>query len=219
MKQELISQACTRRLNEVRERVMAFQSERFGEGGFFVTSVKEVLRDTPEAKSRLQSFSAPSEWSAAGTDCLTSLRVLALHGADANSVEPYPAPEKFLDQLHAKIIARETMFDLLVERYAWPLNFSFSAEDPIREFLLMRLMVADRARIENASAAAVDADELMLKLNLLAVHSCTTSDLRFLDALNYYYELLPATLVPESQDAWLMVSWLALYARALNSWS
>ena len=219
MNRELISQACTHRLNEVRERVMALDSGRFGEGGFFVTSVREVLRDTPEAKSRLQSFSAPSQWSAAGTDCLTSLRVLALHGADANSVEPYPAPEKFLDQLQAKIGGRATLFDLLADRYAWPLNFSFADEDSIREFLLMRLMVADRRRIENASAAAVDADELMLKLNLLAVHSCTTSDLRFLDALNYYYELLPATLFPESQNAWLMVSWLALYARALNSWS
>jgi hypothetical protein len=219
MNRELISQACARRLNQIRERVMALDSGRFGEGGFFVTSIREVLRDTPEANSRLQSFSAPSQWSASGTDCLTALRVLALHGANANSAEPYPAPQRFLDQLRSKVVARETLFDLLGDRYVWPLNFSFAAEEPIREFLLMRLMVADRTRIENASAAAVDTDELMLKLNLLALHSCTTNDLRFLDALNYYYELLPATLFPESQNAWLMVSWLALYARALNSWS
>src|SRR5436190_6211248 len=108
MNRELISQACARRLNEVRERVTALDSERFGEGGLFVTSIREVLRDTPEAKSRLQSFSAPSQWSAAGTDCLTSLRVLALHGANENSAEPYPAPGTFLDQLQATTVARAT---------------------------------------------------------------------------------------------------------------
>jgi hypothetical protein len=79
-------------------------------------------------------------------------------------------------------------------------------------------MTADRTRLEKDSSRAVDAD-LLLKLNLISVHASTTSDLRFLDALNYYYELLPATLYPESQHPWLLVSWFALYARALNSWS
>ena len=83
----------------------------------------------------------------------------------------------------------------------------------------MRLMTADRARIENNSADAVNAEDLLLKLNLISVHASTATDLRFLDALNYYYELLPVTVFPESQHAWLLISWFALYARALNSWS
>jgi hypothetical protein len=62
---------------------------------------------------------------------------------------------------------------------------------------------------------SVDVNELLLLLNLCAVHACTTNDLRFLDALNYHYELLPANWHPASQHAWLLVSYFGLYARAL----
>ena len=127
------------------------------------------------------------------------------------------SPDDFVNQLKVKSAAREPVFSLLAERYAWPLNFSFAADDQVREYLLMRLMTADRARIENNSAGAVNPDDLLLKLNLISVHASTTTDLRFLDALNYYYELLATTEFPESQHAWLLISWFALYARALNS--
>ena len=130
---------------------------------------------------------------------------------------PHPPANDFLNQLKVKSVAREPLFSLLAERYAWPLNFSFAADDQVREYLLMRLMTADRARIENNSAVAVHPDDLLLKLNLISVHASTTTDLRFLDALNYYYELLPVTVFSESQHAWLLISWFALYARALNS--
>ena len=78
-------------------------------------------------------------------------------------------------------------------------------------------MTADRARIENNSPGAVNADDLLLKLNLISVHASAATDLRFLDALNYYYELLPVNWHPESPHARLLISWFALYARALNS--
>ena len=130
--------------------------------------------------------------------------------------DPQPPPGEFVSQLKVKTAAREPVFSLLTERYAWPLNFSFPPEDDIREYLLMRLMTADRARIESSSADAVNTD-LLLKLNLISVHAATATDLRFLDALNYYYELLATTKFPESQHAWLLISWFALYARALNS--
>ena len=132
---------------------------------------------------------------------------------------PHPSPENFLNQLKLNSAAREPAFSLLAERYAWPLNFSFRAEDDIREYLLMRLMTAYRARIEKNSAGAVNTDDLLLKLNLISVHAATGTDLRFLDALNYYYELLPVNWHPESQHPGLLISWFALYARALNSWS
>lgn len=217
MNKELISTAVARRLNELRERVNRFDPERFGDAGFFLTSVKEVLLAQPDRISTLTPFSPPAEWVSADTDCLTSLRVLSLHGPKTMPRAPHPPAGEFMNQLKVKSAAREPVFSLLAERYAWPLNFSFKADDEVREYLLMRLMTADRTRIENNSADAVNKDDLLLKLNLISVHASTATDLRFLDALNYYYELLPVTVFPESQHAWLLISWLALYARALNS--
>ena len=217
MNKELISRPAARRLNEVRERVNRFDPENFGDAGFFLTSVKELLLDRADRNSQLSPFSPPAEWISADTDCLTSLRVLSLHGPKTMSGGPHPPPVEFLNQLKVKTASRETVFGLLTERYAWPLNFSLPADDDIREYVLMRLMTADRARIENNSLGAVNADDLLLKLNLISVHASSATDLRFLDALNYYYELLAKAAFPESQHAWLLISWFALYARALNS--
>jgi hypothetical protein len=219
MNKELISIAVARRLSEVRERVNRFDPEMFGDEGFFLTSVKEVLLAQPDRISTLTPFSAPADWVAADTVCLTSLRVLSLHGPKTMPRAPHPPAGDFLNQLKKKSAARELMFSLLAERYAWPLNFSFAADDEVREYLLMLLMTADRTRIENNSAGDLNPDDLLLKLNLIGVHAATGTDLRFLDALNYYYELLPASVFPESQHPWLLISWWALYARALNSWS
>lgn len=217
MNKELISKAVARRLGEVRERVNRFDPEAFGDAGFFLTSVKELLLDHPNRVSSLTPFSPPAEWVAADTVCLTSLRVLSLHGPKTMPGASHPPPGEFLTQLKVKTAAREPLFSLLTDRYAWPLNFSFPPEDDIREYLLMRLMTADRARIENNSMDVVNSEDLLLKLNLISVHAATATDLRFLDALNYYYELLATKEFPESQHAWLLISWFALYARALNS--
>jgi hypothetical protein len=217
MNKEPISTAVARRLNEVRERVNQFDPETFGDAGFFLTSVKELLLDHPNRASSLTPFSPPAEWVAADTDCLTSLRVLSLHGTKTMPRAPHPPADDFLNQLKVKSVAREPLFSLLAERYAWPLNFSFNADEEVREYLLMRLMTADRARIENNSLGAVNTEDLLLKLNLISIHAATATGLRFLDALNYYYELLPVMVFPESQHAWLLISWFALYARALNS--
>ena len=217
MNKELISKAVARRLNELRERVNRFDPETFGDAGFFLTSVKELLLDYPHRASGLTPFSAPAEWVAADTDCLTSLRVLSLHGTKTMPHAAHPSPDEFVDELKVKSAARAPLFSLLTERYAWPLNFSFKADDEVREYLLMRLMTADRARIENNSASGVNTDDLLLKLNLISIHAATATDLRFLDALNYYYELLPVNWHSESPQGWLLISWFALYARALNS--
>ena len=218
MKRELISKAAERRLDEVRERVQRLDPEDFGDMGFFLSSVKEVLLAQPDRISTLTAFSVPEHWAESDTDCLTSLKVLSLHGSRALPPGPHPPADEFVSRLKAKTAALESVFDLLAERFAWPLNFSFAAEEEVREYLLMRLMTSDRLRIETNSVAVMNVDELLLKLNLISVHAATATDLRFLDALNYYYELLPATVFPESQPAWLLVSWFALYARALNSW-
>lgn len=218
MKTELISEAVVRRLADVCDRATRLDPQSFGEMGLFVTSVKESLFARSDRTAILTRFPVPEVWSTADTDCLTSIRVLALHGPKAMRPEPDTPDGNFLNQLQTMTAARESVFRLLCDRYAWPLNFSFPPEDQIREYLLMRLMTSDRARIEDNSAA-IDSDDLLLKLSLIGVHAATTTDLRFLDALNYYYERLPEMVYLESQHAWLLVSWYALYARALNSWS
>ncbi|MDH5790101.1 MAG: hypothetical protein OEZ27_05870, partial [Nitrospinota bacterium] len=60
-------------------------------------------------------------------------------------------------------------------------------------------------------------DELLLILNFVAVYAAGSSDLRFIDALNYYYERLPESWRPEGCHSWLWVSFYALYAKALSS--
>ena len=81
--------------------------------------------------------------------------------------------------------------------------------------MLERLMVADRARIEQGSLHLLHADDLLLRLNLIAIYASLTADLRYLDALNYYYELLPADWSPATPHSWLRVSFLNFYRRAL----
>src|SRR5688572_30980353 len=71
MNKELISTAVARRLDELRERANLFDPETFGDAGFFLTSVKELLLDHPNRASSLTPFSPPAEWVAADTDCLT----------------------------------------------------------------------------------------------------------------------------------------------------
>ena len=220
MNKELIAAAVARRLSEVSERVNRLDPERFGASGFYLSSIKEVLRGEPaELRAELSPFTPVKEWAAADTDCLTALRVLSLHGQQAKSAAPNPPVDEFLKQLKVKVSAREKLFASLADRYSWPLNLSLATESEIREYLLLRLMTSIRRQIEKALPATDDGDDLMLQLNLTSVHACATTDLRFLDALNYYYELLPANWHPESENGWLLVSWLALYARALTAWS
>ena len=50
----------------------------------------------------------------------------------------------------------------------------------------------------------------------IIVHASFTTDLRFLDALNYYYELLPSNWHPMSKHNWLLASYWSFFARALT---
>jgi hypothetical protein len=218
MKNELISQAAGRRLVEVRERITQLDSHRFGEMAAFVSSVIEIQRAENSEDLKQSPYSpAVSNWVDSVTDFSTTLR-LAATGKEVVTRRAVPPPlEPFLEKLKARVVAREPVFDLLATRYTCPLNFSFPPDDDVREFVLLRLMSPDRARIEAESAAAVNSDDLLLRLNFVALHAAATDDLRFLDALNYYYELLPATWHPNAKNEWLLVSYLALYARALIS--
>ena len=152
------------------------------------------------ASQPLREWRAPETWFESKSDAFTTIRALAEDEA-VECIEGEPPDEADLRRV-----------ELLTARYRHPLNIAASSEHRVRERLLERLMVADRARIEQNSLQLLNADELLLRLNLIAIYASFTTDLRYLDALNYYYELLPANWHPESP---LRASFLNFYARAL----
>ncbi|HMF56145.1 MAG TPA: hypothetical protein VK619_07350 [Pyrinomonadaceae bacterium] len=218
MREELISGALSTRFDELcRVRVPHIAPERFGEAAQFVSEALGNLLDASpeEVKKSSVSLNAPLEWMTSDADCFSSLRALCLGQQQELHKGQHPRLEPFLKSLDASRRDPARRFQLIAERYACPLNFSLPDEDEAREYVLMRLMVQERARLERGSVEAINADDLLLKLNLVAIHASLAPDLRFLDSLNYYYELLPAAWHPQSAQGWLLVSYYALYARAL----
>ena len=158
------------------------------------------------ASQPLRKWLAPETWFASTTDSLTAIRALAADEEIECIETAAPDEPSFFDDLQAAIRDPQRRFELLTTRYRHPLNVAAPSEQRVREHLLERLMVADRARIEQHSLPLSHADDLLLRLNLIAIYASFTTDLRYLDALNYYYELLPRASHPE---------FLNFYARAL----
>ncbi len=131
----------------------------------------------------------------------------------------HPPVEPFLKLLNESRADAALRLQLLTERYINPLNFTLPQEDDVREFVLMRLMAHERARIEKGAIETVNVDDLLVMLNCVAIYAACGTDLRFLDALNYYYELLPMRWHRGArQQVVLVASYLALYAGALAAW-
>ena len=216
-RERLISAALNERFLELRDaRITRLAPESFAEAAPFVAEVRELFRTAEPADLKNYAQGTTSDWADADADCLASLRALALGRTLPLRPAPEPSPVgSFVSRLDASRNDPEQRFRLLAERYSWPLNFSLTTEDAARERILTRLMVQDRARVEKEGIAAAGGDDLLLRLNLIALHAARTSDLRFLDALNYYYELLPAGWQPRAGQTWLLASYLALYMRAL----
>lgn len=164
------------------------------------------------ASQPLSKWSAPVAWFESGSDALTAIRALAADDP-VECIEAVPPDEPaFFNDLMAFIREPQRRFELLTTRYLHPLNIAAPSEHRVREHLLERLMVADRARIEQQSLHLLNADDLLLRLILIAIYASFTTDLRYLDALNYYYELLPADW---SANNSLRASFLNFYLRAL----
>lgn len=160
-------------------------------------------------------WSPPETWFENTGDSLSAIRALAAD-EQIECIETAPPDESiFFDDLQASIREPQRRFELLTTRYLHPLNVAASSEYRVREHLLERLMVADRSRIEQHSLHLLHAGDLLLRLNLIAIYASFTTDLRYLDALNYYYELLPSAWSPESPHNWLRASFLSFYIRAL----
>jgi len=164
------------------------------------------------ASQPLSKWSAPVAWFESGSDSLTAIRALAADDP-VECIEAVPPDEPaFFNDLMTFIRKPQRRFELLTTRYLHPLNIAAPSEHRVREHLLERLMVADRARIEQQSLHLLNADDLLLRLILIAIYASFTTDLRYLDALNYYYELLPADW---SANNSLRASFLNFYLRAL----
>ncbi len=210
-RRELIASALRQRFGEVCERVTALPESDSAEIRQFADGVKRQLRARQFGK-----WEPNSAWLTSNLDCLSALRTVTLDEPLYATPGETPTLEDFAQKLRKAAGDAQLQVELLMARYCVPLNFLIAAEEPVREYVLERLMVQERARIEQHSVAAVSADALLLKLNLISIHASRTTDLRFLDALNYYYELLPSTWQPQSRYKWLLISFLALYARALS---
>jgi hypothetical protein len=219
---ELISQALSERFHELcGVRLSRLSPETSGEMASFVSQVREQLSASSPAdiNLRVSGMNAFDDWAMSDTDCLSSLCALSL--GEPLQLHPGTRPplDDFIKSLNEARTDPERSFELLAERYSCPLNFTLAAEDEAREHILARLMTHDRARVEKNSIERVESRDLLLRLNLVGVHAARTPDLRFLDALNYYYELLPDGWQPKAtQHRRLLISYFALYARALAAW-
>jgi hypothetical protein len=123
-----------------------------------------------------------------------------------------PAP---LDCSDLKRLSGSDRVNALSSRYRYPLNIGTPGESEIAEELLRQLMVADRVKLEKARD--FDADDVLLKLNLVGIYAGMKRDLRFLDALNYVYELPHRPLARFARNPQLLAGWLCIYARLLCS--
>lgn len=180
---------------------------------FVSLSQKQAVADIEGLQFR--KWLEPETWFEGKGDSLTAIRALAAR-EELECVATAPPEESgFFCDLQASIREPQRRFDLLTTRYRHPLNITAPSENRIREHLLERLMVADRSRIEQRSLPLLNADDLLLRLNLIAINASFTDDLRYLDALNYYYELLPSAWSPDSPHNWLRVSFLSFYLKAL----
>src|SRR5262252_6806912 len=214
---ELIANALRARLTDLcTRRAGQLAPENFKEAAPFVSEVRQqLLPASPQTLIDLLPAAPGDVWLDADTKCLASLQALALGRLSSCKPGVRPPLAPFLQELQTERRNPSRRFELLNERYSCPVSFGCAAESEIREHVLERLMVQDRANIRAFTENRVPSDDLLLKLNLIAVNAQLTDDLRFLDALNYYYDLLTAEWIPSAHHPWLLTSYLRLYAGAL----
>ena len=166
--------------------------------------------------STFEKLEKPDVWLDCDFNCLDALATLAGEKRIAATESPRPDTGDFLKELKAAARRPDERVRLLLTRYRHPLNIAANSEALVCEHLLERLMVADRAQAERQSITILNEPDLLLKLNLIAIKSAHCDDLRYLDALNYIYELSPPDWLPKSEYAWLFGTFLIFYARALE---
>src|SRR5882762_436310 len=130
-------------------------------------------------------FAATFTWVNCDATFLECLRAIALGGRLEH--RPSDTGPALLLPLDLNKLSRNERFSALCARYRCPLSIGVESESNVAQELLRQLMVPDRAKLE--AGEEFDADFVLLKLNLVGIRAMITRDLRFLDALNYFYEL------------------------------
>jgi hypothetical protein len=149
------------------------------------------------------------------TDCDASLPecLISIGVGESIACRPSVAEPTALSCADFKKLSGKDRVEALCVRYRCPLNIGAESESEIAEELLRQLMVADRAKLEAEAEFAVD--DVLLKLNLVAICARMKRDLRFLDALNYFYELPERSLARLQHNPHLLACWLCIYAQLL----
>jgi hypothetical protein len=227
IRSKLISDALTQRFRELcDERGQGLGFLRFGGGvNPFAQRVRQKLFNISPAQlsEPMGGMMRHDYWAQSQQPHLIkfspALFAIALGDEMSPASEEHPPVEPFMELLTTAASEPKRRVALLMERYSYPLNFTLPDEDVVREYVLTRVMSHYRSLIEKGSVQAINGDDLMVMLNLVAVHATRSPDLRFLDALNYYYELLPTKWYLRAHlQAALFASYFALYARALAAW-
>jgi hypothetical protein len=156
---------------------------------------------------------AAFEWMHSAGNIMRGLQGISL--AQEFRIRPAEMPPDPFPIAGFKKLPSADRFRALSDRYRCPLNVGTAGERDVAEELLRQLMVPDRAGIEQG--APVEAELVLLKLNLAGIRALMTRDLRFLDALNFYYELPRRWLIRPGANPSLIASWLCIYAQLLRT--
>jgi hypothetical protein len=148
-------------------------------------------------------------------DCQASLSecLLSIGVGETIGHRPSATEATALSCANFRRLPTQARVQALSVRYRCPLNIGVRSEADIAEELLRQLMVRDRTRLE--AEVEFDADDLLLKLNLVGLCAGMKRDLRFLDALNYYYELPHRSLARLRGNPQWLAAWLCIYAQLL----
>jgi hypothetical protein len=181
----------------------------------------ECLEQLGATSTRVSSFlSGPDafqDWRTAPqwTHCHASLAacLIGIGLGDAIAHHASAGEPTALSCADFKKLPAQARVQALSVRYRCPRNIGLESESGVAEELLRQLMVKDRTKLE--VGLEFEADDVLLKLNLVAVCARMKRDLRFLDALNYYYELPRRSLVRLRRNPQLLAAWLCIYAQLL----
>jgi hypothetical protein len=141
-------------------------------------------------------------------ECLIAIGLGETIAYDASTEEP-----PVLSCVEFKRLSTQARVQALSVRYRCPRNIGVESESELAEELLRQLMVRDRTKLKAGSE--FEAEDVLLKLNLVAVCAGVKRDLRLLDALNYYYELPHRSLARLRRNPQLLAAWLCIYAQLL----
>jgi hypothetical protein len=206
----IVREALLRRRAELRKSWRHFISaECLASLGSFASEVESFL--SGQDPIRDWRFVANFTWMNCEATFLDCLRAIAL--AVKFEYRPSDTGPAELSLLNFNKLSSKERIAVLCDRYRCPLNIGAASESGAAEELLRQLMVPDRAKLE--AGEEFDADFVLLKLNFVGIRAMITRDLRFLDSLNYFYELPRRSLTRMHTNPRLFASWLCIYAQLL----